>query len=159
MKSTWAQVRVHSFEILARFPDSFGLYTDAAFVNDVLMTTASDLANNPKAMMAEASALFHNLLFKKCLPALTLTADIASHSERQLVFLRSIVNVLRDRVKTFTVALIKEGKKEALLHGYLSFFKHLFEEFKIEKTAENREEFLQWRQFVQELMGTSVMIG
>jgi hypothetical protein len=40
----------------------------------------------------------------------------------------------------------------------LSFFKHLFEEFKIDKT-ENREEFLQWREFVKELMGTSVMIG
>jgi hypothetical protein len=73
MKSTWAQVRIHAFEVLLRFPDSYGLFVDHSFVNQVLMTTASELANNPKAMMAEASALFHNLIFKKCLAHLSLT--------------------------------------------------------------------------------------
>ncbi len=73
MKSTWAQVRVHAYEILIRFPDTYDQYCDHTFVNGVLLQTATELANNPKAMMAEASALFHNLLFKKCLPYLELT--------------------------------------------------------------------------------------
>jgi len=60
------------------------------------------------------------------------------------------VGIVGERVKTFTVALIKESKKEALLHGYLSFFKHLFDQFKIPVKSETaREEFLQWRAFVQ----------
>jgi len=67
MKSTWAQVRLHAFTILTRFPDSYAPFNNKVFVNDVLVTAASELANNPKAMLAEASALFHNLLFKKCL--------------------------------------------------------------------------------------------
>ena len=47
-----------------------------------------------------------------------------------------------------------------MLHGYLSFFKHLFEEFKIDITPETpREEFLAWRNFVKELMDTSLHIG
>ena len=66
-------------------------------------------------------------------------------------------------MKTFTYALIKEGKKEALLHGYLSFFKHLFEDFKVElKQPEGdgrKEEFLQWRHFVKDLMDVSLQIG
>lgn len=73
MKSTWAQVRVHAYEILIRFPDQYERYCDAEFVNGVLMQTATELANNPKAMLAEASALFHNLLFKKCLANLSIT--------------------------------------------------------------------------------------
>ena len=82
MKSTWAQVRLHAFEVLSRFPDTYGLFVDDKFVNEVLMSTASELANNPKAMMAEASALFHNLIFKKCLPHLALTAGLASATQR-----------------------------------------------------------------------------
>jgi hypothetical protein len=117
-----------------------------------LLRAAGELANNPKAMMAEASALFHNLLFKKCLAHLSfLQSDaFSTHTKRQLGFLNHIVSQLRDRVKTFQVSLIKDGSKEALLHGYLSFFKHLFEDFKIEITPETpREEFLEWRQFVK----------
>ena len=75
MKSTWAQVRLHAFAILCRFPDDYAMLNDKAFVNDVLMGAASELANNPKAMMAEASALFHNLLFRKCLPHLSFLSD------------------------------------------------------------------------------------
>lgn len=71
MKSTWGQVRVHAYTILTRFPDDYPLLNDPVFVNSVLMTAATELANNPKAMMAEASALFHNLLFKKCLKHLS----------------------------------------------------------------------------------------
>lgn len=67
MKSTWAQVRMDSFFILCHFPDAFPSLNDPITVNDLLLTTARDLANNPKAMLAEASALFLNLVFKKCL--------------------------------------------------------------------------------------------
>jgi hypothetical protein len=126
------------------------------------MQAAGELANNPKAMMAEASALFHNLIFRKCLKHLSfLPSDtFNTHTKLQLGFLRHIVLILRDRVKTFQVVLIKDGKKEALLHGYLSFFKHLFEDFRVEITPDTpREEFLGWRQFVKELLETSLQIG
>ena len=160
MKSTWAQVRVYSFQILTRFPDAYPLLNDAGFVNNVLLRAASELANNPKAMIAEASALFHNLLFAKCLPHITLIPPESrgSRTHLQLAFLRYIVGHLQTRVKTFYTALIKEGKKEALLHGYLSFFKHLFEDFRIGEGL-SRENMLEWRQFVKELMAVSVEIG
>jgi hypothetical protein len=73
-----------------------------------------------------------------------------------LAFLNHVLEELSTRVKTFQVALIKESKKEALLHGYLSFFKHLFEEFKIEIGNMEREIFLRWRSFVKDLMDTSL---
>lgn len=133
MKSTWAQVRMDSFFILCHFPDAFGPLNDSITVNDLILATARDLANNPKAMLAEASALFLNLLFKKCLRHVSVVPpairEAGNLHEMQLSFLNFVVGELRDRVKTFQVALIKEGKKEALLHGYLSFFKHLFEDF------------------------------
>ncbi len=128
----------------------------------MLLKAASELANNPKAMMAEASALFHNLLFRKCLGQLSFlqTEVFSTPTRRQLGFLNYIVTQLRDRVKTFQVSLIKDGSKEALLHGYLSFFKHLFDEFKIDITPDTpREEFLEWRHFVKQLMDTSLHIG
>lgn len=165
MKSTWAQVRVYSFCILGRFPDSYGMFQNEDFVNGQLLKTARDLANNPKAMMAEASALFHNLLFKKCLPKVVFIPEAIRASgslpQMQLYFLNSIVSELSQRVKTFQVALIKEGKKEALLHGYLSFFKHLFEDFRLDLAAllQTREEFLQWRLFIKNLLETSLHIG
>ena len=72
-------MRVHSFSILSRFPDTYNFFNDSEFVNQVLLKAAGELANNPKAMMAEASALFHNLLFKKCLKHLSfLQADTFS---------------------------------------------------------------------------------
>ena len=58
---------MYSFEILCRFPDDYPLFNDKEFVNEVILKTALELANNPKAMLAEASAMFFNLLFKKCL--------------------------------------------------------------------------------------------
>lgn len=74
----------------------------------------------------------------------------------QLAFLRHIVSILKQRVSNFYTSLIKDGKKEALLHGYLSFFKHLFEDFKVETTDLSRQDFLNWRSFVHELMTTSL---
>lgn len=96
-------MRVHSFSILSRFPDTYNLFNDSAFVNQVLLKAASELANNPKAMMAEASALFHNLLFRKCLGQLSFlqTEAFSTPTRRQLGFLNYIVTQLRDRVKTF----------------------------------------------------------
>jgi len=76
----------------------------------------------------------------------------------QLSFLSFVVGELRNRVKTFQVALIKEGKKEALLHGYLSFFKHLFEDFHLSEGIP-RDVFLQWRAFFKDLMTTSLQIA
>ena len=42
--------------------------------------------------------------------------------------------MIKDRLQVFHVTLIKEGKTTSLLHGFLSFFKHLFSNFKIVKT-------------------------
>lgn len=139
MKSTWAQIRIFSYSILGRFPDDYGMFHNEEFVNGQLFKMARDLANNPKAMMAEASALYHNLLFKKCLPKIATIPEAVRASgnlpQMQLAFLNQVLSEVGSRVKTFQVALIKEGKKEALLHGYLSFFKHLFEDFKIDLVA------------------------
>jgi hypothetical protein len=49
----------------------------------------------------------------------------------QLQFVTYILSLIKERAKMFQTTLIKEGKKEALLHGLLSFFKHLFEDFEL----------------------------
>ena len=70
LKSSWTQVRVYSYDILLRYPDNYPLFNDPEFVNKVIYETALELSCNPKAMISEASALFFNLLFNKCLPHL-----------------------------------------------------------------------------------------
>ena len=55
--------------------------------------------------------------------------------DMQLQFVKYVLHIIQERIKTFQVTLIKEGKKEALLHGLLSFFKHLFEDFKLNINA------------------------
>jgi hypothetical protein len=52
----------------------------------MILASAKELANNPKAMMAEASALFLNLLFKKCLRHISLIPEALrlSGSQSQL---------------------------------------------------------------------------
>jgi hypothetical protein len=71
----------------------------------MLLSTARELANNPKAMMAEASALFLNLLFKKCLRHVEVVPQTVRETgklhELQLAFLAFVVEELRQRVKTF----------------------------------------------------------
>ena len=78
----------------------------------------------------------------------------------QLQFLRYVLDLINTRVKTFQVTLIKEGKKEALLHGLLSFFKHLFDHFTLPPTEQlSREQFLEWRAFIKDLLATCLSIS
>jgi hypothetical protein len=42
--------------------------------------------------------------------------------------------MIRQRMKQFDTALILKGEKTALLHGLLSFFKHLFVDFELPKS-------------------------
>lgn len=75
LKSSWANVRRNSFDLLTRYADSYSAFQDASFVNDVLVPTALEYANDPRAMMAEASALMLKLAFLKCTPVLSLNGQ------------------------------------------------------------------------------------
>ncbi len=96
-----------------------------------MMGTALELANNPKAMLAEASALYFKLILSKCLKHVSFISVSDSLPSMQLQFVTYILSLIKERAKMFQTTLIKEGKKEALLHGLLSFFKHLFEDFEL----------------------------
>jgi hypothetical protein len=72
LKSSWSNVRHNSFELLTRYADTYYVFNDSEFVNNVLLPTAMDLANDPRAMMAEASALMLKLAFLKCTEVLWL---------------------------------------------------------------------------------------
>eukprot|EP00347_Sterkiella_histriomuscorum_P008658 403344256 len=164
LKSTWTMVRIYSFDILCRYPDNYPLFHNNQFVNEVILSTALELANNPKAMLAEASAMFFKLLFKKCLKHLNFIQFIeeTSEQEMQLQFVNYVLGLIKHRVKAFQVTLIKEGKKEALLHGLLSFFKHLFEDFKLPATltqADQPQHFNAWRAFFKDLLQTCLQIS
>jgi hypothetical protein len=50
--------------------------------------------------------------------------------------------MLKKRLETFNISLIKEAKTDSLLHGLLSFFKHLFNDFKIDRNDLSKEEFI-----------------
>jgi hypothetical protein len=75
LKSSWANVRQNSFELLTRYSDSYCAFSDAKFVNEVLVATALEYANDPKAMMGEASALMLKLAFLKCTHVLCLNGN------------------------------------------------------------------------------------
>lgn len=66
LKSSWSNVRRNSFELLTRYADTYSAFQDSKFVNEVLIPTALEYANDPRAMMAEASALMLKLAFLKC---------------------------------------------------------------------------------------------
>ena len=67
LKSTWTLVRLNSYEILVRYSNTYKLFKDKHFVNDVMLATALEQCNNPKAMMAEGAALLLKLAFNKAL--------------------------------------------------------------------------------------------
>jgi len=75
LKSTWANVRRNAFELLTRYAETYSAFNDPIFVNDVLIPTALDYANDPRAMMAEASAMLFKLAFLKCTAVLSLNGQ------------------------------------------------------------------------------------
>jgi hypothetical protein len=72
LKSSWALVRLDAFYLLQHMPNNHFLLTDKQFVNEVIMQTALNYCNNPKAMMAEGSGLLLKLVFMKCLKVLNI---------------------------------------------------------------------------------------
>lgn len=67
LKSSWALVRLHAYDLLMNFPDDHERLNDEAFVNDVMLGTALEFCNSPKAMQAEGGSLLLKLLFQKCI--------------------------------------------------------------------------------------------
>ena len=67
LKSSWTAVRHNSYELLSKYADAFSLFNDKKFVNEQLVATALEFCNDPRAMMAEASALMLKLAFIKCI--------------------------------------------------------------------------------------------
>lgn len=67
LKSSWAMVRVHAFDLIVKMPDDIQILNDPEFVEKVLMKTALAFCNSPKAMIAEGGALILKLIFQKCL--------------------------------------------------------------------------------------------
>ena len=59
--------------MLTRYADEFPMFHDSAFVNGILVPTALDYLNDPRAMMAEASALMLKITFIKCIDVVDLS--------------------------------------------------------------------------------------
>ena len=72
LKSSWTNVRHNAFELLSKYADEYPEFHDPAFVNGILVPTAIDFLKDPRAMMAEASALMLKLVFAKCITVLDL---------------------------------------------------------------------------------------
>lgn len=82
-------------------PDNHFLLTDKSFVNDVIMQTALNYCNNPKAMMAEGSGLLFKLIFIKCLKVLDIIDPSQSRRDMQLTFCKHIMSMIKERLVTF----------------------------------------------------------
>jgi hypothetical protein len=100
LKSSWANVRKNSFELLTRYADSYAAFSDTEFVNELLIPTALDYANDPRAMMAEASALMLKLAFLKCTDVLNLNGKplTGSKHQRRLSLLRFVLAIILERL-------------------------------------------------------------
>ena len=129
LKSSWVLVRNNAFDLLTHLPKDHSLLNDKQFVNEVIYGNAMIFCNNPKAMIAEGSGLLLKLLFTKCLSILEFITPSNSIRDMQLQFCKHVLAIIKERLAIFHNTLIKEGKTNALLHGLLSFFKNLFEDF------------------------------
>lgn len=169
LKSSWTAVRINSFDLLSKYADSYSLFNDSDFVNKTLLPTALDFLNDPRAMMAEASALMLKLAFIKCTATVdfsilstsateNLLAEIPQNLlDRKLLMLKMILQLIKDRLNTFSESLITQGKTTALIHGLLSFFKHVFSDFKLGSKAEIGDAmFEKWRVFYHDILSTSL---
>lgn len=161
LKSSWANVRRNSFELLTRYADSYAAFSDTEFVNELLIPTALDYANDPRAMMAEASALMLKLAFLKCTDVLHLNGKplTGSKHQRRLFLLRFVLAIILERLQTFKTTLISKGQTTALIHGYIAFFKHIFADFTLEQSQLSPEETAQWRLFFHELLQATLDIS
>ena len=148
LKSSWTNVRLNSYELLSKYADEYAQFHNTTFVNGILVPTALDFLNDPRAMMAEASALMLKLAFVKCIDVVDLSliprpsdaeapaTNFESPTDKRLLMLNLILAMVKQRLQTFQSSLISEGSTSALMHGLLAFFKHVFTDFSIGGQAE-----------------------
>jgi len=100
LKSSWANVRRNAFELLTRYSDSYAAFSDSKFVNTILIPTALEYANDPRAMMAEASALMLKLAFLKCTPVLSIEGITLSGSkyQKRLGLMKFVLEIIKSRL-------------------------------------------------------------
>lgn len=86
LKSSWANVRANAFELLDRYSEEYAVFKDPHFVNDLLIPTAFQFANDPRTMMAKSCSLMLKLAFTKCIDTVHLDgkAITGSHYEKRL---------------------------------------------------------------------------
>ena len=147
LKSSWTAVRANSFELLSKYAEDYPLLNNATFLNGLLLPTALDFLNDPRAMMAEASALMLKLALTKCIKVVDLkalcgasdcedlefdnNAIFKADDDKRLVMCWIVLSMVKARLKNFQSSLISQGKTSTLIHGLLAFFKHLFSDFKL----------------------------
>ena len=74
--------------------------------------------------------------------------------------LKLILQLIKDRLNTFSESLITQGKTTALIHSLLSFFKHVFSDFNLGSRAEIGDStFNKWRVFYHDILSTSLHIS
>ena len=176
LKSSWTAVRTSSLELLAKYSGDYELFHSSEFVNDMLVPTAFDFLNDPRAMMAEASALMLKLALTKCIQTVDLQAICTPENCGELSFAKNemfepeddkrlimcwlLLCVTKERLKTFRSSLITQGKTSRLIHGLLSFFKHLFTDLQIgPKEALGEAAFNKWKAFYHALLATCLEIS
>ena len=169
-------MRTNSYDLLAKYSDDFEQFHNDKFVNGMLVLTAFDFLNDPRAMMAEASALMLKLALTKCIQTVDLQAICTAENcgevsydsnnmfqpadDKRLIMCWLLLCVIKERLKTFQSSLITQGKTTTLIHGLLSFFKHLFADFKIgSKETLGEESFSKWKAFYNELLATCLEIS
>lgn len=55
--------------------------------------------------------------------------------------------------------MISKGQTTALIHGYIAFIKHVFADFKLEKSELSADEFSEWKRFFHELLRATLEIS
>lgn len=66
--------------------------------------------------------------------------------------MKFVLDIVKERLKNFTSSLISQGKTTALIHGHISFFKHIFEDLSLTKSDLTESEFREWKLFFRELL-------
>jgi hypothetical protein len=137
------------------------MFHDPKFVNEHLLPTAMQFANDPRAMMAEAASLMLKLAFLKCTDVMCLNGKplTGTKNERRLTLLRFVLDIVMERLQTFKTTLISKGQTTALIHGYIAFFKHIFADFNLQQKTLNAEEFAEWKKFFHELLKATLEIS
>jgi hypothetical protein len=71
--------------------------------------------------------------------------------------LKLVLGIIKQRLATFTNCLVTEGKTTALIHGLLSFFKHVFHDMQFDKS--DAQSFSEWRDLYHSLLAMCLEIN